>query len=208
MEDYFAQPQPELKKDERPELSYQVGVTLENTEKPKCAVDEPCLKIIEALDPSERPLDISAHSPDPKCRFFWKMSEPPPYETKFPGLNAPNVVPQSYNLKERWPVTMEQWGKSMKSAYVVRISPVLFLLSKSKLAASQILRTWWLLALVFLVRPLDWQDNMGLSLFSHRLLISVELVVVHIYSPLPPPISLNMERKTPFWRVSTRTSIF
>ncbi|KIM47745.1 hypothetical protein M413DRAFT_439417 [Hebeloma cylindrosporum] len=116
MEDYFAQPQTELKKDERPELSYQVGVTLENTEKPKCAVDEPCLKIIEGLDPSERPLDISAHSPDPKCRFFWKMSEVPPYETKFPGLNAPNVVPQSENLKERWPVTMEQWGKSMKSA--------------------------------------------------------------------------------------------
>jgi len=168
VEDYFAQPQSELKRDERPELSYQVGVTLENTEKPKCAVDEPCLKIIEALDPSERPLDISAHSPDPKCRFFWKMSEAPPYETKFPGLNAPNVVPRSDNLKERWPVTMEQWGKSMKSAYVVRISPVLFLLSKSKLAASQILRIWWLLALVFLVRPLDWQDNMGLSLFSHH----------------------------------------
>jgi len=125
MEDYFAQPQLELKKDERPELSYQVGVTLENTEKPKCAVDEPCLKIIEGLDPSERPLDISAHSPDPKCRFFWKMSEVPPYETKFPGLNAPNVVPQSDNLKERWPVTMEQWGKSMKSAYVAKTSPVL-----------------------------------------------------------------------------------
>ena len=127
MEDYFAQPQTELKKDERPELSYQVGVTLENTEKPKCAVDEPCLKIIEGLDPSERPLDISAHSPDPKCRFFWKMSEVPPYETKFPGLNAPNVVPQSDNLKERWPVTMEQWGKSMKFAYVARTSPVLCL---------------------------------------------------------------------------------
>ncbi|KAF8973519.1 hypothetical protein BDZ97DRAFT_1900355 [Flammula alnicola] len=103
MEDYFNQPQEELKKDERPELGYQVGVTLENTEKPKCAVDEPCLRIIEALEPSERPLDISAHSPDPKCHDF-------------PGLNAPNVVPQVAFLKERWPVTMEQWGKSMKNA--------------------------------------------------------------------------------------------
>jgi hypothetical protein len=116
MEDYFAQPQPDLLKDQRPELSYQVGVTLENTERPKCAVDEPCLKIIEGLEPSERPLDISAHSPDPKSRFFWKMSENPPYKTEFPGLNAPNVVPQADSLKMRWTVTMEQWGKSMKSA--------------------------------------------------------------------------------------------
>jgi len=116
MEDYFNQPEAELKKDERPELSYQIGVTLENTEKPKCAVDEPCLRIIERLEPSERPLDISAHSPDPKCRFFWKMNENPPYKTEFPGLNAVNVVPQAESIKERWPVAMEQWGNSMKNA--------------------------------------------------------------------------------------------
>ncbi|KAF7436501.1 hypothetical protein PC9H_003334 [Pleurotus ostreatus] len=116
LEDYFAQPQEALKTDERPELSYQVGVTLENTEKPKCAVDEPCLRIIERLDPAERPLDISAHSPDPKCRFFWKMSEKPPYETQYPGLNAPNVVPEAEDLKARWTPTMEKWGKSMKNA--------------------------------------------------------------------------------------------
>lgn len=36
---------------------YQVGVTLENTEKPKCAVDESCVNIIARLDPAERPLD-------------------------------------------------------------------------------------------------------------------------------------------------------
>src|SRR5436305_12807227 len=47
LEDYFAQPEEDLRKDERPELSYQIGVTLENTEKPKCAVDEPCLRIIQ-----------------------------------------------------------------------------------------------------------------------------------------------------------------
>jgi hypothetical protein len=116
LEDYFNQAPEELKKDERPELSYQVGVTLENTEKPKCAVDEPCLRIIERLDPAERPLDINAHNPDPKCRFFWKMSETPPYKTQYPGLNAPNVVPQAEDLKSRWSTTMEKWGKSMKDA--------------------------------------------------------------------------------------------
>ncbi|RSL93233.1 hypothetical protein CEP52_013363 [Fusarium oligoseptatum] len=70
LEDYFAQPEEDLRKDEKPELSYQIGVTLENTEKPKCAVDEPCLDVIQRLHPSQRPLDITAHSPDPKCRFF------------------------------------------------------------------------------------------------------------------------------------------
>lgn len=115
-EDYFAQPISDLKKDERPEFSYQVGVTLENTEKPKCAVDEPCLRVIERLSPSERPLDITAHQPDPKCRFFWKMSEKPPYETNYPGLNAPNVVPDDEELKARWAPIMGAWGTSMKNA--------------------------------------------------------------------------------------------
>ena len=116
LEDYFNQPVSELKKDERPELSYQVGVTLENTERPKCAVDEPCLNIIARLALEERPLDISGHFPDPKCRFFWKMGDKPPYKTAYEGLNAPNVTPESPELKERWVGTMEKWGKSMKDA--------------------------------------------------------------------------------------------
>ncbi|KAG8417314.1 hypothetical protein J3459_012408 [Metarhizium acridum] len=116
LEDYFAQPEPELRKDERPELSYQIGVTLENTEKPKCAVDEPCLDVIRRLHPSQRPLDISAHQPDPKCRFFWRMAEPPPYETQFPGLNAANVVPEADAIRQRWAPTMDKWGTCMKNA--------------------------------------------------------------------------------------------
>jgi hypothetical protein len=116
LEDYFAQPTSVLQQDERPELGYQVGVTLENTEKPKCAVDAPCLSIIEGLDPAERPLDISGHSPDPKCRFFWRMADMPPYETEFPGLNAENVVPQADGIQQRWPGTMDRWGTAMKNA--------------------------------------------------------------------------------------------
>ena len=116
LEDYFAQPDEVLKADERPELGFQVGVTLENTEKPKCAVDEPCLDIIGRLKPEERPLDISAHEPDPKCRFFWGMTEEPPYETKFPGLNAENVVPADPAIRERWTPVMNTWGTSMKNA--------------------------------------------------------------------------------------------
>lgn len=116
MEDYFCQPLDKLKCDERPELGYQVGVTLENTEKPKCAVDEPCLRVIARLEPSERPLDISAHSPDPKCRFFWKMGKVPPYKTEYPSLNASNVIPDDLPIKARWEPIMEKWGQSMKNA--------------------------------------------------------------------------------------------
>lgn len=116
LEDYFAQPEAELRKDERPELGYQIGVTLENTEKPKCAVDEPCLRVIERLAPAERPLDIKAHAPDPKCRFFWRMMDPPPYETRFPALNAENITPDAPHIRDRWAPTMNQWGTSMKNA--------------------------------------------------------------------------------------------
>ncbi|KAH9997744.1 hypothetical protein BJV74DRAFT_877297 [Russula compacta] len=116
LEDYFSQPLSDLKKDEHPEVGYQVGVTLENTEKPKCAVDEPCLKVIARLEPDQRPLDITAHQPDPKCRFFWRMGDMPPYETQFPALNASNVVPQAEGLKDRWAPVMEKWGSAMKSA--------------------------------------------------------------------------------------------
>ncbi|KAI0117956.1 Clavaminate synthase-like protein [Nemania sp. FL0031] len=116
MEDYFAQPISALQADERPEFNYQVGATLENTEKPKCAVDEPCLDVIRRLAPEERPLDISGHHPDPKCRFFWRMGEPAPYATAFPGLNAENVVPEADGIRERWTPVMAKWGESMKSA--------------------------------------------------------------------------------------------
>lgn len=116
LEDYFAQPDEKLREDERPELGFQVGVTLENTEKPKCAVDEPCLDVIRRLAPEERPLDISGHEPDPKCRFFWRMTEEPPYETKFPVLNAENVVPGDPRIRAMWEPVMNKWGTSMKNA--------------------------------------------------------------------------------------------
>lgn len=116
LEDYFAQPPAALQRDTRPELSYQVGATLENTERPKCAVDEDCLHVIDLLDEAERPLDVKGHGADPKCRFFWRMAEKPPYETKFPALNAPNVVPDKAEIKARWETVLERWGGAMKLA--------------------------------------------------------------------------------------------
>lgn len=74
------------------------------------------MDIIARLDPAERPLDITAHLPDPKCRFFWKMGTPPPYNTEYPALNAPNVVPEALTIRGRWTGLMEKWGKEMKTA--------------------------------------------------------------------------------------------
>ncbi|GJJ13360.1 hypothetical protein Clacol_007612 [Clathrus columnatus] len=114
LEDYFAQPIELLEQDVHPELHYQIGATLENTEKPKCAVHEPCLNVIKRLEPSERPLDISGHNTDPKSRFFWRMTIPPPYETAFPSINSPNVVPKAF--KGRWEDVLGKWGSTMKQA--------------------------------------------------------------------------------------------
>ncbi|KKA26000.1 hypothetical protein TD95_002724 [Thielaviopsis punctulata] len=116
MEDYFALPASELKRDERPELSYQIGVTLENTEKPKCAAHAPCLDVIARLAPDQRPLDISAHQPDPKCRFFWRMGTPPPADTAFAQLNLANVRPAHAAVNTRWDPAMHTWGSAMKAA--------------------------------------------------------------------------------------------
>ncbi|GFZ49871.1 hypothetical protein JCM24511_07274 [Saitozyma sp. JCM 24511] len=113
-EDYFAQDQGALKADERPEVGYQVGVTLENTEKPKCSSDEECLGIIASLDAAERPLDVTGHGADPKCRFFHRMSERPPYTSKFPVLEAPNVTPRAF--QGTWEERVNEWGGFMKQA--------------------------------------------------------------------------------------------
>ncbi|WVQ75753.1 hypothetical protein IAR50_005384 [Cryptococcus sp. DSM 104548] len=113
-EDYFSQDDEVLKDDERPELGFQVGVTLENTEKPKCSSDEGCKAIIASLHPSERPEDLEGYSADPKCRFFHRMSQDPPYESAFPTLDAPNVTPKAF--EGTWEGRVNEWGTHMKEA--------------------------------------------------------------------------------------------
>lgn len=151
-EDYFNQDKQALKRDERPEVGYQVvsyqpltfvitspkargadfkGVTLENTEKPKCGSDEGCLAIIKELEESERPLDITGHGADPKCRyvidqggntqadrssFFHKMSQVPPYKSAFPISEVGNIVPRAF--EDIWEERVDEWGCYMKQAFV------------------------------------------------------------------------------------------
>jgi len=128
LEDYFAQPNQELLKDTRPEFGYQVGATLENTEKPRCTLDTDCHRLIESLDPSERPLDLTGEHKDPKSRFFWRMdqSDSKPQlpksvtdddaapESKFAALKAPNVIPVAF--ADVWQPKMDKWGTQMLRA--------------------------------------------------------------------------------------------
>ncbi|KAI5452250.1 hypothetical protein NCC49_000815 [Naganishia albida] len=116
LETYFAQDRESLEKDLRPELGYQVGVTLEDTERPSCISTPKCLNIISSLPATERPLDLTGHSADPKARFFWRMTE----EREKTGKKdldmheAPNVVPEPF--KDVWQDKMEDWGGKMKQA--------------------------------------------------------------------------------------------
>ncbi len=132
LENYFAQPSTVLARDLRPEVGYQVGVTLENTEKPSCGNggDAKCLKIIKGLDEAERPIDLGHEGrADPKCRFFWKMSQDRCVEGKMAQgeddqqdraegkvdlHTLRNVVPKGF--EDEWEEKMEDWGKRMKNA--------------------------------------------------------------------------------------------
>eukprot|EP01112_Ceratiomyxa_fruticulosa_P016129 TRINITY_DN483_c0_g3_i1.p1 TRINITY_DN483_c0_g3~~TRINITY_DN483_c0_g3_i1.p1 ORF type:complete len:401 (-),score=79.49 TRINITY_DN483_c0_g3_i1:103-1146(-) len=105
MERYFSQPIPELMKDVRPDLSYQLGATPENTEVPRDH-HEVLQKLVG---------ENQAHSPmgpDKKWRFFWRIGERPS-STTFPELNAPPVIPKSF---PEWSSTMDRWGNLMLSA--------------------------------------------------------------------------------------------
>ncbi|GAA5911192.1 hypothetical protein JCM6882_006602 [Rhodosporidiobolus microsporus] len=113
VEDYFAQSKEKLEEDLRPEVHYQVGVTLENTEKPKCHSFDPCKRVIASLDPGERPLDLEGGKADPKCRFFHRMGRSPP-QTDFPSLRMENVTPKAFS--STWSSSMEEWGTIIKGA--------------------------------------------------------------------------------------------
>ncbi|KAI8922518.1 hypothetical protein DFJ77DRAFT_495828 [Powellomyces hirtus] len=113
MEDYFAQPTEAKLPDARPEFGYQVGVTPENTEKPKCGRDESCNKMVQEMAPENKPLPYDGV--DPKWRFFWRIGEAPK-ETQFARLNAAPVVPAAF---PQWETVMDTWGTLMHDAVSV-----------------------------------------------------------------------------------------
>ena len=112
LEDYFSQPETEVRKDARPQYAYQVGVTPELIETPRCTFDPACKDFID----SQLSADNKPHmpqGPDPKWRYFWRIGERPP-KTAFPGQNAEEVVPELF--ADRWPATMNKWGQLLHAA--------------------------------------------------------------------------------------------
>ncbi|KAI3638448.1 hypothetical protein MIR68_002946 [Amoeboaphelidium protococcarum] len=110
MEQYFEQPYDEKIKDARPHLHYQVGITPEGVEVPKCGADEKCLQYVQQLLDEDKP--VPATGPDAKWRFFWRIGERP-VDTEFPELNAESVIPQPF---PQWSSTLNQWGQLMLNA--------------------------------------------------------------------------------------------
>eukprot|EP00696_Hemimastix_kukwesjijk_P006951 gnl/Hemi2/18821_TR6230_c0_g1_i1.p1 gnl/Hemi2/18821_TR6230_c0_g1~~gnl/Hemi2/18821_TR6230_c0_g1_i1.p1 ORF type:complete len:356 (-),score=117.25 gnl/Hemi2/18821_TR6230_c0_g1_i1:86-1153(-) len=103
MEDYFGQPEDVKRADARPELHYQVGATPAFVEKPR---DHTAFR--ESLPAEQRPKIPDGK--DPKWRFFWRIGTLPE-TTRFPKLNAPQVIPEAF--KEVWPAVMDKWGSLM-----------------------------------------------------------------------------------------------
>jgi len=107
VEKYFDQ-STELKlKDARPLLDYQVGVTPEGIETPRCTMDPTCKERIDKMDPENK-----AHYPsgsDVKWRYFYSIGSRP-ISTKFPTLNNENILPEGF---PDWKQKMDNWGNKL-----------------------------------------------------------------------------------------------
>ena len=110
MEQYFSQPHKIKMQDARPEYAYQVGVTPENIETPRCTFDPSCQQLITDLPDHHKPHVPSG--PDPKWRFFWRIGTRPT-ETEFEQLNADPVIPKAF---PQWQQVMDTWGNLMAEA--------------------------------------------------------------------------------------------
>jgi isopenicillin N synthase-like dioxygenase len=114
LESYFNRPYDQIVKDARPEIFYQLGVTPEGVELPRCTSDPKCKDIVENLHPDHRPL--FPKGPDAKWRFFHRIGGRPE-QTNFPSLNLPPVQPEGF---ENWVPVLDMWGnKLLASAFIL-----------------------------------------------------------------------------------------
>lgn len=113
MERYFEKPDEFKRKQERPQLHYQVGVTPEGVEVPRSLIDEQLQQKIRMISPNSQPSIPT--SKDPKWRYMWRVG-PRPENTRFKELNADPVIPEGF---PDWKETMDSWGSKMVSAIEV-----------------------------------------------------------------------------------------
>ncbi|KAK6162915.1 hypothetical protein DH2020_002756 [Rehmannia glutinosa] len=110
MEKYFEMPDDFKRRQERPQLHYQVGVTPEGVEVPRSLVDEGMQEKLRAMPIEFQP--STPTGPDPKWRYMWRVG-PRPSNTRFKELNSEPVIPEGF---PEWKDTMDSWGYKMISA--------------------------------------------------------------------------------------------
>ncbi|KAL8495951.1 hypothetical protein ACS0TY_019902 [Phlomoides rotata] len=113
MEKFFEMPYDFKRRQERPHLHYQVGVTPEGVEVPRSLVDEEMQEKLKAMPKEFQPLTPTG--PDPKWRYMWRIG-PRPLSTRFKELNSEPVIPEGF---PEWKDTMDSWGYKMISAIEV-----------------------------------------------------------------------------------------
>lgn len=110
MERYFSQPRDIILKDARPDAHFQVGVTPDRTELPRLNEEW-----VQSLRPEDKPVSaaaVASRCKDPKWRFFWRIGpRPVEAETRFPELNAPQVIPEAF--KSEWAAVMDGFGNKL-----------------------------------------------------------------------------------------------
>jgi len=112
LESYFNRPQELLLKDARPEIHYQLGVTPEGTEVPRCTTDPRCQQLVQQYPPDHRPQ--MPVGPDAKWRFFHRIGDRPD-STNFSDLNQQPVIPEGFS---NWIEVLNNWGiKLLNSAF-------------------------------------------------------------------------------------------
>ncbi|KAL7158178.1 hypothetical protein ABFS83_02G124600 [Erythranthe nasuta] len=110
MEKYFEMPDDFKRRQERPQLHYQVGVTPEGVEVPRSLVDAQMQEKLRAMPIELQP--STPTGPDPKWRYMWRVG-PRPSNTRFKELNSEPVIPEGF---PEWKDTMDFWGYKMISA--------------------------------------------------------------------------------------------
>ncbi|CAA0808888.1 2-oxoglutarate (2OG) and Fe(II)-dependent oxygenase superfamily protein [Striga hermonthica] len=110
MEKYFEMPDDFKRRQERPHLHYQVGVTPEGVEVPRSLVDREMQEKLRAMPAEFQP--ATPTGPDPKWRYMWRVG-PRPLVTRFKEQNSEPVIPEGF---PEWKDTMDLWGYKMISA--------------------------------------------------------------------------------------------
>jgi len=114
LESYFNRPEELLLKDARPEIHYQMGVTPEGTEVPRCITDPRCHRLVDQYPLEHKPKMPTG--PDAKWRYFHRIGDRP-VNTRFTDLNCDPIIPEGF---DNWLHVLNTWGnKLLESAFTI-----------------------------------------------------------------------------------------